>query len=81
MAKEIFATFDFTLNALPRIKDRLATYAAKLVLGNIFRLVRKKKKKIVTANRFVIGYKLRSKTQKGTVVTIVSSLFTTVKRI
>lgn len=47
MAKEIFATFDFTLNALPRIKDRLATYAAKLVLGNIFRLVRKKKKKLL----------------------------------
>lgn len=57
-----------------------AAYAAKLVLGNIFRFVRKKKK-IVTANRFVIDYKLRSKTQKGTVVTIVSSLFTTVKRI
>lgn len=80
MAKEIFATFDFTFNALHRIKDRLCRVRRKVGTRQHLSLC-KKKKKIVTANRFVIDYKLRSKTQKGTVVTIVSSLFTTVKRI
>lgn len=44
MAKEIFATFDFTFNALHRIKDRLCRVRRKVGTRQHLSLCKKKKK-------------------------------------